>query len=82
MRARDKLRMYWFKREQDMGGWAPLGQGTKSDLGYLLFQMQPIVEELERRGYDPKTLKFSIEPKKGDQRFASEREPDQGTSDD
>lgn len=75
MKARDKLRAYWFKREQDMGGWAPLGQGTKSDLGYLLFAMEPIWKELERRGYDPKTLRVSIEPQAGNAKFASQREP-------
>jgi len=74
MKVRDKLRVWWFKRENDMGGFHPLGQFTKGDLGYLLFAMEPIWKELERRGYDPKTLKFSIEPQKGNTRFTSQRE--------
>jgi hypothetical protein len=73
MRATDKLRVYYMKRETDMGGYHPLGQGTKCDLGYLLHAIEPIWQELERRGYDPKTLRFSIEPSAGNVRFASQR---------
>ena len=74
LKASDKLRIYYMKGENDMGGFHPLGQGTKSDLGYLLFALEPIWKELEQRGYDPKTLKLSIEPKAGNTRFASQRE--------
>jgi hypothetical protein len=75
MKASDKLRVYYMKRERDMGGFFPLGQQTRCDLGYLLFAMEPVWKELERRGYDPKTLRFSIEPQAGNERFASQRGP-------
>lgn len=76
MKSHDKLRVYYMRRERDMGGWHPLGQQTKCDLGYLLFAMEPIWKELESRGYDPKTMRFSIEPQQGNKRFASQREDD------
>lgn len=38
------------KKEKDMGGWHPMEICTKSDLGYLLFAIEPIWQELEKRG--------------------------------
>ena len=75
MKATDKLRAYWFKRENDLGGYHPLGSQTKCDLAYLLGSVltKEVVAELKRRGYDPRTLKFSIEPKAGNDRFAPQR---------
>lgn len=73
MKAADKLRVYYMRREHDMGGYHPLGFGTKSDLGFLLHALKPIIKELESRGYDPKTFRLSIEPQQGEQRFSSQR---------
>lgn len=73
MKASDKLRVRWSKAERDMQVLYPLGSQTKSDGGYLLHALAPIVEELRRRGYDPRTLKLSIEPAAGNRRFASQR---------
>jgi hypothetical protein len=33
-----------------------------------------VLAEFKRRGYDPATLKMSIEPANGNERFASQRE--------
>ena len=53
----------------------PLGSQTVCDGGYLSGIFSPqVIEELERRGYDKTTLKFSIEPKTGNDRFASQRD--------
>lgn len=73
MKATDKLRVYYMKPEQDIGGWHPLGQQTQCDLGYLLDALKPILASLERRGYDTKTFKLSVEPQQGNARFASQR---------
>lgn len=32
-----------------------------------------LLDELDKRGYDLTTIRFSIEPKRGNQRFASQR---------
>lgn len=76
MKAIDKLRVWWFKRERDMGGWHPLGSQTVCDLSYLLYALKPIFAELDRRGYDLTTFKLSIEPKRDSDRFASNRQPE------
>lgn len=73
MKAIDKLRVYYMKREQDIGGWHPLGRQTQGDLGWLLYEMKTILAGLEARGYDTKTLKLSVEPQAGNARFASQR---------
>lgn len=74
MDARDKLRARWSKKEKDLMLHFPEGISTKSDAHWLscLFDKQ-FTDELSRRGYDPTTLKFSIEPQKGNQRFTSQR---------
>lgn len=73
MKAKDKLRASWLKRDNDLGGRFPLGSQTKADAGFLLNALAPIVAELERRGYDKCTFKLSIEPQAGNARFASQR---------
>jgi hypothetical protein len=74
MRANDKLRVYWGKLEKDLMFFSPLGFGTKSDAHWLsgVFTKE-FTAELETRGYDPKTLKFSVEPLAGNLKFSSER---------
>lgn len=73
VRAVDKLRVRWCRRERDMLALYPLGSQTSSDGGWLLHALGPILEELERRGYDKTTLRVSIEPARGNTRFASQR---------
>lgn len=52
----------------------PLGISTSSDGHFLsgIFNRE-FEREMESRGYDITTLKFSIEPKAGNPRFASQR---------
>lgn len=76
MDARDKLRATWSKRENDLMLHFPQGSQTKCDGGYLSDALTPVLDELKRRGYDPKTVRFSIEPMAGNVRFASQREED------
>jgi len=75
MIATDKLRVSWCKREETLLYHTPAGTHTKPD-GHFMYGVigDSVIAELEERGYDPKTLKFSIEPKKGDARFVSQRE--------
>jgi len=70
-----EIKAGWHKKHNDCG-WA-WGEGTsKADanlVGWLLFSrdlsLEPtnehvtLISELEKRGYDPKTLKFSIQKK-------------------
>lgn len=76
MKAEDKLRATWSKREHDVMLHYPLGRSTTSDGHWLsgIFGRE-FTQELERRGYDVSTMKFSVEPQKGNERFASQREP-------
>ena len=74
MKAADKLRANWSKREQDIMLHFPLGSGTKSDAALLAHTFnRQFTDDLASRGYDIRTLKFSIEPMAGDTRFASQR---------
>lgn len=84
MKATDKLRAYWDKEDQCIGGWHPLGHQTRCDLNMLFDAWchpgegrASFIYELDKRGYDLTTLKFSIEPKKGNVRFASQRTPEE-----
>lgn len=73
MKAKDKLRANWSKKERDLVFHYPLGVQTVCDAGYLAGVItEELLRELERRGYDKTTFKFSIEPKKGDERFGSQ----------
>jgi len=81
MRAKEKLRAVWSKREDAVLFSYPLGSQTKSDGMFLAGLLTDVIaRELEERGYDKTTLKFSIEPKKGNQRFASQRGDDDGSN--
>ena len=74
MNARDKLRAYWSMKENDLMLYHPVGSCTKNDAHWLSGVLtKEIQEEFERRGYDFTTFKLEICPKKGNQRFASER---------
>lgn len=75
MKAIDKLRAYWSKKENDIVLAHPSGSSTKSD-GHFLSMVfsQEVTDFLASRGYDITTLRFSIEPKKGCQRFASQQQ--------
>ena len=81
MNAQDKLRATWGKKESDILLHFPLGISTRSDGHWLsnIFNKE-FTDELDRRGYNVTTLKFSIEPKEGgkifengSQKFASQR---------
>jgi len=75
MKAEHKLRVFWDKKEKCLLYHTPAGTHTRPDGHYMYGVIDDsVVEELEERGYDPTTLKFSIEPKKGDTRFESQRE--------
>jgi len=83
LKKEDKLSVCWSEKEQDYMINFPLGIGTSSD-GHLLHgflftdyhkdeTFAELLKELESRGYDPKTLKISIEPKRGEGKFESQR---------
>lgn len=73
MKAKDKLRATWCKKEKTMLFHIPAGFQTKCDGGYLSgILTDDVARELERRGYDIGTLKFSIEPQKGNKDFDSQ----------
>lgn len=65
----DKLRIRWSKREQDIQYIYP----RRCDGSYLHYALSHLAkydgknffEELEARGYDLKTIEFSIEQRKG-----------------
>jgi hypothetical protein len=74
----DQLRAYYSKREQDLMFHHPAGPQTGAD-GHMLYGAicydkliggLPLAKELERRGYDLKTLKFSIEKDPTHKRWA------------
>jgi hypothetical protein len=74
MRAKDKLRAFWSKKENDLIFWLPMGQRTKCDANWLngIFT-KDFQKELTDRGYDFTTFKFEISPQKGNERFVSQR---------
>ena len=74
MKTKDKFRVNWSKRERDLMIHYPLGSQTKCDGHWIsgVFDKE-FTDELEKRGYDVTTLKFSIEPQKGNDRFSSQR---------
>ena len=73
MKAKDKLRAYWSKRENDIMLHWPAGVGTKSDAHWLsgIFN-DKFIEAITSRGYDPTTIRFEVRPKRGNQGFVSE----------
>ena len=81
MKAKDKLRAYWSKRENDVMLFHPLGVGTRCDAHWLAdFFNEKFMKSLKDRGYDPTTIKFEVCPQKGNQDFASERETASGVA--
>lgn len=74
MKQREKLRATWCKSESDIMLHYPSGTGTRTDGAYLsmVFDSQ-FVSQMKQRGYDITTMKFSIEPTTGNERFESER---------
>jgi hypothetical protein len=80
MRPSEKLRAYWSKKEGLML-YSPMGFGTTSDARYVACVLSDeVLAELDERGYDTTTIKFSIEPKQGHAAFA-DRRPENMTHD-
>ena len=74
MKAIDKLRVYWCKKEDFRTFYMPSGNQTRCDGHYMNgIITEDVINELDERGYDVSTIKFSIEPKKGNERFVSQR---------
>lgn len=57
-----KLKAYWSKKERDLVFEWPDGISTKSDASWLytIFN-ERFLNELKSRGYDVRTIKFSVE---------------------
>ncbi len=63
IKQKDKLRVYWSKKEHDLILYRPLGVQTSADAWFLSgFFNQELIDEMKRRGYDITTLKFEISP--------------------
>ena len=75
MKAKDKLKVTYNKRQKDFLFQFPTGLQTVCDARYMnnVVFTKEVTDELERRGYDIATLKFSIEPMLGAQKFESQR---------
>lgn len=54
------LRAYWSKRERDL----MLDFPRKCDGGMLNTALEPLMKELDKRGYDVTTLRFLVKQKK------------------
>lgn len=69
-----KLKAHWDASDGLMLSF-PAGVGTKADAAFLGFKVFPkeTTDELRRRGYDLRTLRFEISPNMGDVRFEAER---------
>lgn len=74
MKESDKLRASWSDLEGELLFQYPLGHQTEGDARFLCSKLSGILGELEDRGYDTTTLRFSIGPREGHQKFASARE--------
>lgn len=73
MKAVDKLRVTWNKKEKTCSYHYPAGSQTSADAAYLAgIITDEVARELRERGYDPSTMKFSIEPRKGNRDFDSQ----------
>ena len=74
MKKEDKVTLYWDKKENCIGGSYPLSSVGKNCLHLLFSRLDDkLIHDLTNLGLDVKTLKLSIEPIKGDTRFASQR---------
>lgn len=70
-----KLSAKWSKREKDIVVSWPDGKSTKSDARLLAGIIDDhMLSELDRRGYDIRTLKFEITAKSDHERFGVECE--------
>lgn len=78
MKTKDRLRVVWSKQEECLMFHFPLGIQTQCDAGFLngVFSKE-FLGELGIRGYDIKTIRFSIEPQAGNTKFASQRKDSQ-----
>lgn len=67
----NKLKVHWSKKEDDLLGEYPLGKLSKCDVNYLFANVftDEFENEMKSRGYDIKTLKFSIEVDKNGDRY-------------
>ena len=76
MKRNDKLHTYWSKKENDLMVWHPEGAGTRCDGHWLVGSVfvKAFTDELIARGYDVTTMRFSVEPRKGNPKFASQSE--------
>ena len=62
MKQRQKLRAYWSRRERDLTLSHPLGPTSRADAQWLYCILnKSFISELERRGYNPATIRFSVE---------------------
>lgn len=71
-----KLKAHWDASDGLMLSF-PAGVNTKADAAFLGFKVFPkeSTDELRRRGYDLRTLRFEISPSMGNVRFEAERPP-------
>lgn len=65
LKKKEKLTVYWDKKENCIGAYHPLGFMTQTDAHYLFDKVftKEFVKEMTDRGYDVTTLKFEISPK-------------------
>lgn len=80
MRAADKLRVTWSRREHDTMIHFPLGFGTSCDGHYMAGVFgKDFIREMTERGYDITTVRFQISPKVGNPKFRSQRPAEEST---
>lgn len=63
--AANKLKAYWGKLRGEKTKQVLFDGNSRPDMRFLCYKVftQEVLDELERRGYDLSTLKFSIERK-------------------
>lgn len=68
---KNKLKISWCKKEKDILVTYPLGIKTNCDASFLYNMLEKcnFVEEVKNRGYDIKSIKFSIEVDKNNERY-------------
>ena len=72
MKKEEKLYGKWIKKGFEV--FFPKGDGTKCDYNYVSdFFNRKFFDELQRRGYDIMTFKFSVEPMEYNEKFTAER---------
>ncbi len=61
MKQSHKLRAYWSRRERDLTLAHPHGGTARADACWLYSILnKQFIDELVRRGYDPETIRFSV----------------------